>query len=84
MDEFKTAVSGCFRRIFPNINAKIAFILECPNHRKQSCFIIAFSFLCPLKRKKSGEWEDSKPQPGAFAKFSIYSFLFFPLDSLFI
>lgn len=53
MGEFKTAVTGCFRRIFHRINAKIAFPLELHNYRKQSCFIAFFPF-CVLWKEEEG------------------------------
>lgn len=78
MASFKTAVLGFSGKFFTILMQKIAFSLEVHNHSKQSCFIMAFFLSMSSEKKKRGEWEVFKPQPGAFARFFIFSFLFLP------
>ena len=76
IDEFKTAILGFSEDFFIVLIQKLLFPLEFHNCRKQSCFIIILFLFMFSENKTREEWEVSKPQPGAFARFSVSLFSF--------
>lgn len=52
MDEFKTAVSVCFRRIFLILMQKLPSLYNVIIIGTNHVLLLLFSFLCPLKRKR--------------------------------